>query len=159
MGTVWLKKRYLPSDYDPLTHELVPGAIAPGLYCEDETSFDRILSDPGIERMYAAPRDGDRPRSWPPLSLGGIRVRVATPAEAALFRAMPDTRSQPDPEPDIEAAARQVNELIGKQGKPPAPEPVPPSRKVKAAPFRVSPPLMLNRAAKRRAASKNRRKP
>jgi len=199
MGTVWLKKRYWSSDYDAITHEVLPGAIAPGLYCETEESYDRILADPGIERVYMAPRDGERPRSWPPLSLGGIRVRVATPAEAAFFRAMPE--GPPEPEPDIEGAARKIDELISKAAAAaPAPKTPPktthdtwggrferlqrerehqavqalqgklidpdgnvvsdaPVRKLKPAPFRISPARMLNRAARRTAASKNRRKP
>ncbi|WP_279596267.1 hypothetical protein [Methylobacterium sp. J-059] len=39
-GRTWLKPHYVATDYDPVTKELLPGSMAPGMYVEDEQTFD-----------------------------------------------------------------------------------------------------------------------
>jgi hypothetical protein len=93
MGQHWFKRECLPGDYYPDGVDLRPGAIRPGLYFELEADFDRFLADPGIERVsvertFLGARES-RPRAWPPITVDETLVRVATPEEAAWFRANP----------------------------------------------------------------------
>lgn len=121
--TCWIKKSWHPSDRCPVTGDLMPGAIPPGLYCEDEATFDRFVASADIQavrRDYLAPREADRPRAWPPVAPGAIRLRVATPEEAAFFRA---TSVPHDPVADAQAdrdehdrLKREVNELMALVG-------------------------------------------
>lgn len=103
MGRTWHKPHYVKSDHDPTTRDLRPGAIAPGLYCEDEATLDQILKDPSVgkvERAYAAKIEDVRPRAWPPITISGIRVRVATEAELVVLRGVkagPPAKPEPNP--------------------------------------------------------------
>ncbi|KQP90785.1 hypothetical protein [Methylobacterium sp. Leaf117] len=144
MGKTWFKPNYVPSDLDPVTKAVMPGVLAPGMYAEDEATFDEILADPRvgkIERAFNAPPEAGRPRAWPPITIAGIRVRVANEAELAVLRGV-TIKTPPPPEegltPDEIKSWRGVADRI---------------RNGKARPHPMRIPPGINRAAKRAAAA------
>jgi hypothetical protein len=60
----------------------LPASLAPGLYVEDEAAYQALLADPSVEHVTVE-RGGRSPL------LHGLQVRIATPEQAALLRAMP----------------------------------------------------------------------
>lgn len=69
------------------------GALPPGLYCEDKAAYDALVADPAIETATV-------PAGSPSPLLHGMRVCIATPAEAELLRAMPALTDATQPGPD-----------------------------------------------------------
>ncbi|TXM72176.1 hypothetical protein FV226_13180 [Methylobacterium sp. WL12] len=137
MGTIWLKERYAPEDRHPVTRELVPGAIPPGLYCEDLEGFRHLQRG---ARVRGRPFE---PALSGPARYDGKAVYVATPEQAAFFRA--NAVQAPSPSKDGTTRMRQVaaemQAAIAKAAR--NDEPPPP---------RVSKPFRgMNRAARRRA--------
>lgn len=84
MATYWHKPAYTAEDRDA-DGEILPGAMPPGIYCEDEAAYRALLAGAREQGQIAQP-------GFEGPSLGGMRVYVATPEQAALLRAMP-TRS------------------------------------------------------------------
>ena len=80
MSTVWYKRAYDRADLDPTTFEALPGAIPPGIYCEDEAAFRTLLAGDREKGVEVEPAFGGS-------SLGGLNVSVATPKQAAVFQA------------------------------------------------------------------------
>jgi hypothetical protein len=139
MATYWKKDAYLPTDRDPISREILPHAIPPGIYCEDEAAFRAL-------------QRGARTRSRPILAtagggweLYGDRVFVATPAQAEFFRAVA-APAPPEPEPDtsLEEVVAKINSIVGVQptgltvpvpaaAPPPRPKPKGPSRAMRPA--------------------------
>ncbi|MBP1182915.1 hypothetical protein [Methylobacterium sp. PvR107] len=76
MGTCW----YQPDG----------GVMPPGIYVEDEATFEALAKAPGIERVPNGwtQRVGDDPTWRPHLTFNGMTVRVATPLEAEALRAL-----------------------------------------------------------------------
>ena len=141
MGKTWHKPHYMKSDLDPTTGVPRPGTLAPGLYCEDEATLDTILADPSvgkIEHAYWAPLKDGRPRAWPPITVSGIRVRVANEAELAILRGVTAKAPAVDTMEEAAAKVRALMERI--RGEAPAAEVTP----------------HPNRAARRAAASRGR---
>lgn len=117
MGKTWHKPEYLKSDLDPITFEPLPGIMHPGIYCEDEATLDQIIKDPRVgkvERAYFAPREEGRPRAWPPISVAGIRVRVANEVELAILRGVKAKAPEPavDPMAEISDKVKALMETI-----------------------------------------------
>lgn len=91
--TLWHKPAYLPSDRDPVTGDLLPGALPPGLYCEDEEAFSKLRAAARLRQSSVrATLDG----GW---DLAGQRVFVCTPQQAAFFRATASKAPPPPVEP------------------------------------------------------------
>ncbi|MDH2309245.1 hypothetical protein [Methylobacterium brachiatum] len=82
MATVWYKRAYDRADLDPETFEALPGAIPPGIYCEDEVAFRALLASAREKGVEVEPAFGGP-------CLGGLTVLVATPEQAAAFQAAP----------------------------------------------------------------------
>lgn len=68
------------------------GSLPPGLYCEDEATYAMLLADPAYETATV-------PAGSPSPMLHGLQVWIATPAQAAILRAMPAGTAPPAPEP------------------------------------------------------------
>ncbi|CAO4148655.1 hypothetical protein CLBKND_04746 [Methylorubrum aminovorans] len=51
MGVCWHKERWLPGELDTVTGQPLPGVMPPGIYCEDEATFEALASAPGVERV------------------------------------------------------------------------------------------------------------
>lgn len=85
MGTYWHKQGWLEGELDKVTGQPVPGAMPPGLYCEDEAAFRAVEKAAGVQRVENAftQRNGDDP-TWRPL------------AEAELLRAIAPSATDPD---------------------------------------------------------------
>lgn len=102
--TLWHKPAYTPDDRDPTTGALLPGALAPGLYCEDEAAFAKLRAAARLrDSSVRATLDG----GW---DLAGQRVFIATPEQARVFRAVamkepPPPPTEPTAEP-LEAMSR-----------------------------------------------------
>jgi hypothetical protein len=66
------------------------GVMPPGIYCEDEATFEALAKAPVIERVPNGwtQRVGDDPTWRPHLTFNGMTVRVATPLEAEALRAL-----------------------------------------------------------------------
>lgn len=80
--TLWHKPAYTALDRDPATGDLLPGALPPGLYCEDEEAFAKLRAAARLRQSSVrATLDG----GW---DLAGQRVFVCTPAQASMFRAV-----------------------------------------------------------------------
>lgn len=102
--TLWHKPAYQPSDRDPTTGDLMPGALPPGLYCEDEAAFSKLRAAARLRQSSVrATLDG----GW---DLAGQRVFVCTPAQAAFFRATASKAPPPPvaPEQSYEEAAAEL---------------------------------------------------
>jgi hypothetical protein len=69
MGACW----HVPAEGGPV-------GLAPGLYCEDRETLDILLADPTIEHAKVVP-------GAPSSILHGLRICVATPAQAEALRA------------------------------------------------------------------------
>ncbi|SDM27116.1 hypothetical protein SAMN05216360_101393 [Methylobacterium phyllostachyos] len=82
MSTVWYKRAYDRADLDPVTFEALPGAIPPGIYCEDMAAYRALLAGAREKGVQIEPAFGGS-------SLGGLPVSVATPEQAAAFQAAP----------------------------------------------------------------------
>lgn len=80
MTTTWLKAAYTRQDRDSETGELLPGAVAPGIYCADAESF---------AAFKAAVIDKGRVLTFGPDGPGyeGLTIRIATPEQVAMFEA------------------------------------------------------------------------
>ncbi|MGU3545767.1 hypothetical protein [Methylobacterium sp. A52T] len=109
MPTYWHKQSWWSSDLDrtnPYKPEIVPGALPPGIYCEDEDAFRALQRgartrgatfDPGINSGLAR--------------LDGMAVYVATPEQARLLQAVSAKEPSP-PAPDpYTGFAEQVAKL------------------------------------------------
>lgn len=84
MGTCW----YQPDG----------GVMPPGIYVEDEATFEALAKAPSIERVPNGwtQRVGDDPTWRPHLTFNGMTVRVATPLEAEALSALAtDQRDAP----------------------------------------------------------------
>lgn len=149
MATYWKKDAYLESDRDPMTREILPGAIPPGIYCEDEAAFRALQRG---ARTRGRPILATAGAGW---ELYGEAVRIATPQQAEFFRAVAapaPPEPERDPVADMEAAAAKITALMG--GQPAgASSPVP-----AAAPPPPARPRGPSRAMRRAAASEARRR-
>ncbi|MCK2055280.1 hypothetical protein [Methylobacterium sp. 37f] len=85
MPCIRAKTSYYPADRDPLTGELRPGAIPPGIYCETEGGMRMLRT--GLERK------GVLASILPAPSLMGLRIQLATPEQVEAFKAL-DAREQ-----------------------------------------------------------------
>lgn len=95
MPTYWHKRDWWPSDLDrsnPYKPEFIPGAIPPGIYCEDHEGFGALRR----KAWETEPSMTYRPDGQ--ASIGGINVYVATPAQADILRAA--STDEPAPEAD-----------------------------------------------------------
>ncbi|MCJ2046338.1 hypothetical protein MKK58_17625 [Methylobacterium sp. J-078] len=68
-------------------------SLPPGLYCEDEATYALLLADPAYETARV-------PAGAPSPMLHGLQVWIATPAQAAILRAMPAGTGATQPAPD-----------------------------------------------------------
>lgn len=92
--TLWHKPAYTDLDRDPTTGAILPGALPPGLYCEDEAAFAKLRAAARLRDSSVRPTlDG----GW---DLAGQRVFIATPEQAAFFRAVA-MKELPPPEPKL----------------------------------------------------------
>ena len=87
MSTVWFKRAFDRTDLGPTTFEVLPGAIPPGIYCEDATVFRALLAGAREKGLMIETAFGGS-------SLGGLTVSVATPEQAAVFQAAPASTAQ-----------------------------------------------------------------
>ena len=82
--------------------------MPPGIYCEDEAAYRALLAGARAKGQVGEP-------GFEGVSLGGMRVYVATPEQAALLRAMPaqsPAEALAQQQAAFDAAAAQVNDLI-----------------------------------------------
>lgn len=108
MPTFWHKPAYTPEDRHPITREILPGALPPGIYCEDEGAFRALQRgartrgatfDPAVPGGRAA-------------RLDGMAVYVATPEQAQLLQAVSSTEPPPPvSEPSYEETASELTRL------------------------------------------------
>ncbi|GJE51477.1 hypothetical protein GOFOIKOB_4536 [Methylobacterium tardum] len=163
MPTYWHKRDWWPSDLDrtnPYKPEIVPGALPPGIYCEDEDGYRALLAsgkvhaDLAAHSMFDGKPEEDRPLGWMFHTLGGIRIRVVTPAEAKILRAMPARSPEEalaEQHASLDAADAEMKKLVDLMAPKPAPRPAPPPPATRH-PFRGA-----NRAQRRAAEAKRRR--
>ncbi|MBE7201386.1 MAG: hypothetical protein INR70_26780 [Parafilimonas terrae] len=76
MATYWRKPAYLPTDRDPITRAILPDAVPPGIYCEDEAAFRALQRG---ARTRGRPILATAGAGW---ELYGERIYVATPQQA-----------------------------------------------------------------------------
>lgn len=108
--TLWHKPAYVDMDRDRTTGALLPDAIPPGLYCEDEDAFRKLRA---AARSGGKLVEGKLDGTW---WLQGEQVRIATPEQARFFRAVAKDAPAPGAVPDpvervltpAERAARQM---------------------------------------------------
>ena len=113
MSTYWHKPAYLPTDYDPVTHELLPGAMPPGIYCGDEADMKALIKGASVKGIPAGiDFRGDLPFG---VTMAGHAVYIATPEQAEFLRAMPNqhpTEYLAEQQAAFDAAAGRVNDII-----------------------------------------------
>lgn len=108
MSTVWYKRAYDRADLDPVTFEALPGAIPPGIYCEDLESYLALLAGAREKGVQIETAFGGS-------SLGGLNVSVATPEQAAVFQAAPVSTAGEilaEGRAAFDAAAKRVNDIL-----------------------------------------------
>jgi len=107
MTTFWHKPAYTALDRDPVTKAILPGAIPPGIYCEDEEAFGKLRSAARLRgQAVTAGVDVVGGTSW---FLQGQAVFIATPEQARLLRAVATDAPEPASEPSYEeVVAEQV---------------------------------------------------
>lgn len=147
-----------------MTGDLLPGALAPGIYVEDEATYQEILSKGDARLDYAslARPEEDRPCGWFAHTIGGIRIRVATPMELVVLRGV--KRTEPVEEPySLEEVGAKVKALMAlmeaRASKDDTPIQRPPARRLvkeRLGPAVEHPFRGANRAARRAAASRAR---
>ncbi len=103
--TLWHKPAYQPSDRDPATGDLIPGALPPGLYCEDEEAFSKLRA---AERLRNSAVRGTLSGGW---DLAGQAVFVCTPEQARMYRAIASKAPPPPAEPEPDPANRMLAEV------------------------------------------------
>lgn len=81
MSTYWQKPAYTAADRDPTTGEILPGALAPGLYCENDAALAKLRRGAFIRSRSMLPTLTGHWR------LDGQDVYLCTPDQAAFFRA------------------------------------------------------------------------
>lgn len=122
--TLWHKPAYTALDRDAATGDLLPGALPPGLYCEDEEAFAKLRA--GARLRGSAVRGSTLTGMW---DLAGQQVFVCTPEQARTFRAIaskappPPVEPEPDPLAGIEEEAAKLHALMAPK---PAPRPAAP---------------------------------
>ncbi|MCJ2044152.1 hypothetical protein MKK58_06350 [Methylobacterium sp. J-078] len=94
------------------------GSLPPGLYCEDRATFDLLVADPSVETATV-------PAGLPSPLLHSMRVCIATPAQAAILRAMPARTGATQPGPDWKAIRGQAERFLLDFCQPPAWDPPP----------------------------------
>lgn len=146
MGGYWHKDRHLPEELDPVTRHPLAHALPLGLYAEDKVAFNRLITDPGIERLNVE-RHPLAPGEL--ASIGGIRVYLATPEQAAWLR-MHETKERPAPKEPDEGPLLKLAKWMQRGA-----EMAVHGRPVTPAPYRLPP--GLNRAARRASAARGRR--
>ena len=100
--TLWHKLAYTALDRDPATKAILPGAIPPGLYCEDKASFAKLCAAARSGgKAVTGKLDGSH---W----LQGEQVRIATPEQARFFRAV--AKDAPAPAPAADPAHQLLTE-------------------------------------------------
>lgn len=108
MSTVWYKRAYDRADLDPRTFEALPGAIPPGIYCEDMAAYRALLAGAREKGAEIEPAFGGP-------CLGGLNVFVATPEQSEVFKAVPVSTAGEilaEGRAAFDAAAGRVNNLI-----------------------------------------------
>ncbi|MCJ2084204.1 hypothetical protein [Methylobacterium sp. J-090] len=146
MATCWDKSAYTAADRDPLTHEILPGAMPPGIYCEDEAGYRALLKGAREKGQVVQP-------TFSGVSLGGTSVYVATPAQAEMLRGIAEAPAEPDAFQQASAAGfLAIQAMLGRISEKLAAEVTSRSRKVTPYPLRI--PTQMNRAAQRAAASR-----
>jgi hypothetical protein len=98
MSTYWQKPAYLPSDRHPTTGEILPGALAPGLYCENEAALAKLRRGAFIRSQSMLPTLAGHWR------LNGQDVFLCTPEQAKFFRATASKAPPEQPEPTVDVA-------------------------------------------------------
>jgi hypothetical protein len=94
--TLWHKPAYTALDRDSVTGDLLPGALPPGLYCEDEEAFAKLRA---AARLRNSAVRGTLSGGW---DLAGQAVFVCTPEQARTFRAIASKAPPPPVEPSYE---------------------------------------------------------
>lgn len=153
MPTYWHKRDWWPSDMDrtnPHMPAIMPGALPPGIYCEDEDAFRALQRGSGTRG-----RPMDPAFAGAPARLDGQAVYVATPAQAELLRAIA-SKEPPPPAPDPVEDLAPLMELAKRMEKATRTDIVRPSR---PAPPPVRHPFRgANRAQRRAAEAKGRKR-
>lgn len=152
--TLWHKPAYVAADRDRTTGAVLPGAIPPGLYCEDKAAFAKLCAAARSGgQTVTGKHDGT---SW----LQGEPVFIATPEQARFFRAVAKDAPAPGAAPDpvervlspMERASRQMEIAV------PAADTGPARRIVVNTPHAVAHRFRgANRAERRAAEAKGRR--
>lgn len=86
--------------------------MPPGLYCDDEAAFRAVEKAAGVQQVENAftQRKGDDSTWRPLLTVGGIMVRVATPAEAEILLAIAPSATDPEEVERLAEAKAQEDE-------------------------------------------------